>query len=39
MSVDEAISRQVNKEVYTTCLKFANDDHQEELISLYKVCK
>lgn len=34
MSVDESISRQVNKEVCITCLKFANDDHQEELISL-----
>ena len=34
MSVDESISRQVYKEVCITCLKFANDGHQEELISL-----
>lgn len=34
MSVDESISRQVNKEVCISCLKFTNDGHQEELISL-----
>lgn len=34
MSVDESISRQVYKEVCITCLKFANDGHQEELTSL-----
>ena len=34
MSVDESISKQVYKEVCITCLKFANDGHQEELISL-----